>query len=305
MDKEVKKLTMYRIISLLGAVAIWVFVVISQDPVMNNKFYSIPISYSSLSTIEKAELQIISIDDNALDLSLRGKRSLVLSKSKYSAFINLSNISSPGNYTLDIDISRPDGVELRNKNPEKANIYIDKIITVEKPIVVTYKGESKPGYEINVLSQTANGFITGPSLIVHNVAYLNAVADISDVTANTVKEVLLTPMDSSGKPIVSEFLRETKVNLSFIAMQSKTVHIKPQFDLSDKVESFEVSPNMITIEGNKDRLLDINELLTEPVILDSEAEKTTAAYETKLIFPEGISPNKNSPVSVTVKVAYK
>ncbi len=304
MDKKIKSNLMLRILSVGIAIIIWLYVILTQDPVMNNTISSLPINSILTTALSRENLQVISMSQKNAEISVWGKRSVVLSKSRFSASINLGLITQPGYYTLSVDIDRPDGVEIKSRHPQTVDVYVDKNITVEKQVVIAYNGTPKQGYEISATG-SANAFVTGPSMLIHKVAYLSAVVDVDGLSASGQKNVKLIPADSTGQEMKNDEITTPEIPVSYNAIFYKEVTVKPVLDQASPSAKAEATPKKVIIYGNPEKTESMSEIYTTMINVGDQQVGSAKEYEAELILPQGIFLKKDTSTKVKVMVTNK
>ena len=120
--------------SLLVALILWFYVQEAETPDYKKTFNDVSVVMQSLSS----SFSVIEGGDNRVDITLVGKRSDLnkIKSSDLMAYLDLSNITQPGEYQTEIGVLVPEGTELFKCFPQIATMYIDQTVSVFVPLVV-------------------------------------------------------------------------------------------------------------------------------------------------------------------------
>ena len=117
--------TVQVIISILVALALWVYVDVEKAPERTKTIRDVPVEFSGENTtLADKNLMLLSGYDTTIDLTIRGpKRELVkMSRDNVRVIASTSSIDSVGVHQLDWTVSFPDGVVRTNVSVEKASL---------------------------------------------------------------------------------------------------------------------------------------------------------------------------------------
>lgn len=183
------------------AIAVWISAVTATDPDQERVFI-VPIEALG----QEANTEIISELPERMQLTLFAPSSNLDKISKQddslSAWIDLSGLGEgihiiPVQYQIPSDI-RP--IRVMSATPNQAEIIIEELITATLPINTEIIGEPALGYQAETPQWSAEETtISGRSSLVGQVAYVEAVLDISGATETIEKTNVLVPRDSEGK----------------------------------------------------------------------------------------------------------
>ena len=133
--------TVQVIISILVALALWVYVDVEKAPERTKTIRDVPVEFSGENTtLADKNLMLLSGYDTTIDLTIRGpKRELVkMSRDNVRVIASTSSIDSVGVHQLDWTVSFPDGVVRTNVSVEKASqsqitVTVGELYTKEVP----------------------------------------------------------------------------------------------------------------------------------------------------------------------------
>lgn len=300
--------TFLKILSVLAAFVLWFFVVSTEDPPRSAKIRDVEI-FSGLNQTQLNEgMNIFSKSDDTLDFTVRGKRSLVTDDgNRYFAKLNLDNISQPGKYSVVPEISGPDGVEIKEFEPEFIEVYVDKYVTSLVPVKVVQKNNLADGLVVSGM-ETAQSQVTVtlPSLALEEIAYVGLEVDMSTVKENCTLVCPVTYYNSNNDRIdVTNALHIDGIAVTITLEQHKTVPVNTDMRVNGEIpDDCELlpSPTEIEIYGDSEMVNSVTSLSTQPIVFDS-APEVGEEFKVKIILPEGVHLKEGT--SDTVKITMK
>ena len=198
------------VISILVAIAMWLYVDLERAPERTMTIRDIPVEFSGENTtLADKNLMLLSGYDTTIDLKIRGpKRELVkMNRDNVRVIASTSSIDSVGVHQLDWTVSFPDGVVRTNVSVEKASlsqitVTVGELYTKEVPV------------ECHVVGEVAEGYFTGDVVLdpevltlraqrddLLNVSCAKLTVDISGATRSVVQTVDVQLYDYDGNPV--------------------------------------------------------------------------------------------------------
>lgn len=294
--------TFLRILSVLIAVILWMYVVGVRNPQVSVIVRNVPVEIKNQAGISGRNLKIIDVSDTSINVRVVGRRSDVgtVSAEDISLSVDASKISSPGEYTLDVSgsISRENAIlKLSDKN--RIKIYVDQIITVEKNIDARVTGEPAPGF---IFGDTVMGdstvVIEGPKSVLEGLGSVNVNVDVSAFTKSVTQLFDINLYDVGGNPVDMTYitLDKNKTLVKIPIYKTKIVKIIPNVTGADD-KTVTVSPSEITVYGESKDIDLLNTIKTSKTEVFSNGE-----YDVGLSVPDGIY-LKEEITSVKLKVS--
>ncbi len=167
-----------RILSIVLAIIIWFILSITLYPTIYLTVDDVPVALNMEGTTANAQgLAALDYDKGTLaDISISGMRYEIgnYTAEDLTATVDLSEVTGPGTYELDIKVTANDGsCEVLNISPETVKVKFDYIKTVAVPLQVRATSISADeGYSLDtpvVSPATIN--VTGPEKLVQKVSY--------------------------------------------------------------------------------------------------------------------------------------
>lgn len=264
------------VISILVAIAMWVYVDMDKAPLRTKAIRDIPVEFSGENTtLADKNLMLLSGYDTTIDLTIRGpKRELVKMNSENVRVVaSTSSIDSVGVHQLSWTVSYPDGVVRTDVSVEKASlsqitVTVGELYTKEVPV------------ECEVIGQVAEGYFTGdvvldPEMLtlraqrddLLNVSHAKLTVDISGATRSVVQTVDVQLYDYNGNLVENDNIR---TNASLIqarvpVLTTKEVQLAVEFSgiPGAALHSIicDITPKTVRINGEADILAGIDQIV--------------------------------------------
>ena len=311
MINKLKYNSKIKIISLLSAMVLWMYVMAIVDPEETKLFENIPVTITNKNELNERDLVIYPEQDLTTNIYVTGKLSNLKKVTKDD--INVyGQINNPleGNNEIYLKVSTSQRVNYDFKNPVMI-VTLEKIISEDKSIKVDITGSGKNNVDNIMLQDNIDKVsISGPRSLVNKVKRVVGTVKVSGESNNFSQSIKLEPVDAKGKVVEGVELEKDSVNVNIILLAQKTVPII--LKLSDNSESgvnYTMSQNTVTIKGKKDIVDSINNIETQPVKLSEILPGTSK--DIYLQVPSGITIetkyitiNKNSEENTLEEYTY-
>ena len=311
MINKLKYNSKIKIISLLSAMVLWMYVMAIVDPEETKLFENIPVTITNKNELNERDLVIYPEQDLTTNIYVTGKLSNLKKVTKDD--INVyGQINNPleGNNEIYLKVSTSQRVNYDFKNPVMI-VTLEKIISEDKSIKVDITGSGKNNVDNIMLQDNIDKVsISGPRSLVNKVKRVVGTVKVSGESNNFSQSIKLEPVDANGKVVEGVELEKDSVNVNIILLAQKTVPII--LKLSDNSESgvnYTMSQNTVTIKGKKDIVDSINNIETQPVKLSEILPGTNK--DIYLQVPSGITIetkyitiNKNSEENTLEEYTY-
>ena len=303
MIERLHKNTKIKIISLLSAIVLWMYVMAFVDPEDTKLYENIPITITNLNEIKDLGL-VVDPDDNLVtSVYIKGKLS-DLQKISANNIDVYGTVSNPieGQNQLYLRASVNDKVTTEFKS-DTIVINLEKSIEEEKNITVNITGVYKDNVDKVDLDKT-KVVVSGPRSSVDSVKYVQATFDANKESVDTKStELELKALDSEMNEVDHVTLEFNKVTAKVSYFQQKQVKINPIFSSNEsnlvQDQDFTIIPSEINIKGKSDVINNIDSINTKIINVD---ELGTNNKIVDLDIPDGINADKDS---VTIKLINK
>ena len=271
------------VISILVAIAMWLYVDLERAPERTMTIRDIPVEFSGENTtLADKNLMLLSGYDTTIDLKIRGpKRELVkMNRDNVRVIASTSSIDSVGVHQLDWTVSFPDGVVRTNVSVEKASlsqitVTVGELYTKEVPV------------ECHVVGEVAEGYFTGdvvmdPEVLtlraqrddLLNVSCAKLTVDISGATRSVVQTVDVQLYDYDDNPVENSNIR---TNTSLIqakvpVLTTREVELAVEFSgvpgAAMNSIKCDITPKTVRLNGEADVLDSIDKLVLATLHVD-------------------------------------
>lgn len=289
MINKLKNNSKIKIISLLSAMVLWMYVMAIVDPEETKLFENIPVTITNKNELNERDLVIYPEQDLTTNIYVTGKLSNLKKVTKDD--INVyGQINNPleGNNEIYLKVSTSQRVNYDFKNPVMI-VTLEKIISEDKSIKVDITGSGKNNVDNIMLQDNIDKVsISGPRSLVNKVKRVVGTVKVNGELNDFSQSIKLEPVDAKGKVVEGIELEKDSVNVNITLLTQKTVPIT--LKLSDNGESgvnYTMSQNTVTIKGKKDIVDSINDIETQPVKLSEISPGTSK--DIYLQVPSGIT----------------
>lgn len=289
MINKLKNNSKIKIISLLSAMVLWMYVMAIVDPEETKLFENIPVTITNKNELNERDLVIYPEQDLTTNIYVTGKLSNLKKVTKDD--INVyGQINNPleGNNEIYLKVSTSQRVNYDFKNPVMI-VTLEKIISEDKSIKVDITGSGKNNVDNIMLQDNIDKVsISGPRSLVNKVKRVVGTVKVNGELNDFSQSIKLEPVDANGKVVEGIELEKDSVNVNITLLTQKTVPIT--LKLSDNSESgvnYTMSQNTVTIKGKKDIVDSINDIETQPVKLSEILPGTSK--DIYLQVPSGIT----------------
>ncbi|GAA0700732.1 CdaR family protein [Paraclostridium ghonii] len=303
MKNRLKNNTKIKLISLLSALVLWLYVMTVEDPVETRTFSDIPITITNMSILEERGLTIYPKEELLADISIKANLSSLRSINRDNIYIS-GRLEDPkeGKNVVYLQANLPERVNKYDIRPSTMTLNLEKVVNEKRSISVDVKGEPRTNID-NIETNKKTVGVKGPRTLVNEVTSVKATLDASDKYKDFSTRIKLVPVDKNGNEVKGVELDEKFVVATVKFLQEKVVPVNLVFDSSvsnqSNLENYAINPKEITIEGKKEVLDNINSISTKSV--SSDDLKNSNNIDVPLDIPKDIK-IKNNISSVKLNI---
>ena len=310
---------LYIILSLLFAVAFWLYVDNEQGNTITNVYTNIPVEFiGETDTLPSRGLMLAHSGMVTVDLELRGPRSVItgLRRSELAVQVDLTNISAVGTYPLTYRLLTPDHVSPSSVVIESASVSRITVRIVEMfektvPVKVNVVGEVAENHIYmaeKLVAQPSVITISGREEDVDQIKYASIEVDITDASTTVNKELEYQLVGVNEEQVAAESLRvsDKRVEVTVPVYVTKTLPLTVDFseapgstlenvDWEIELDSIEVAGEAASINAQEEISLGVIQL--NSLLSDTEIEMD-------IPIPTGCI-NLSGAASTTVSVKFK
>lgn len=295
MKNRLKNNTKIKLISLLSALVLWLYVMTVEDPVETRTFSDIPVTITNMSVLEERGLTIYPKEELLADISIRANLSSLRPINRDNIYI-YGRLDDPkeGKNVVYLQANLPERVNKYDIKPNVITLDLEKVVNEKRSISVDVEGEPKINID-NIETNKKTVDVSGPRTLVNKVTSIKATLDASDKYKDFSTKLKLVPVDANGDEVKGVKLDDNFVVATVKFLQEKVVPVKLVFDDSvsnqSNLENYSINPKDITIEGKKEALDNINGINTKPITANDL--KSNNSIDVALDIPKDVKIKNN------------
>lgn len=261
-----------KVLSVLIAFGMWVYIMEKEDPIRIESLESLPISeITNLHEVEERGLTF-SYEDLTVNVDVKGRRSSLLNYIRTKPVVKgtIDNPSSGQNKLL-LSIVAPSDIEY-SFEPRFLQVELEESVISKEVIEVIPKGQPKESFSIKKINLSRDfAYIEGPKSQVDKVEKLVAELSIDGASKDYSLKVKLTPVDSKGVEIEGVAVDREFIVADVKVEHSKEVPVELIFvnSAGEKVENDSIYPDKekVVITGPPDKLKTIETVYSQDIFI--------------------------------------
>ena len=273
----------WMIISLLTSLAIWSYVVSTENSVVTQVFRGVKVEITGEETLRNSRnLLVTDIDTNTVRVEIRGPRRIVdaLNSEDLVAQIDVSKLSRAAYASMKYKIVYPNGTETRNLSevsysPETVNFMVSALNSVSIPVRGGYDGKLAPGFTAEPpVFEPSSITVTGPEAYLKDVSYAWVSFGIDQVAETTYTEnASYTLMRSDGTPVSPDYLTSSDDTVTAVLPILEVKEVPLSVELIEGAGAttantkVTVTPDRITLAGDSAILSGMNRIILSTIDL--------------------------------------
>jgi len=310
-EKFLNKDITIRILSVMLALLMWVYVITEQNPEIT-KDITIPVRLINTVFLEKSNM-VVTNDPGSfkLTLKLKGKNNVLdkLNETTVNAVADLEGHKLAGENYIEISINGiPEDVNIMTKSPASLMVMLEPKVSIQKSVQVNIMGNPSHGLAAMTPEIVPNDVvITGAESQINKIKNIRVDVDIASVNSKVKKILPVRVLDESGKDVQNITIEPSNVEVSIPIENTKRVGLEAELSGQPAagylVSSVLVNPAEILITGDEQTLQSISSLKTEKIDITGETE--SISKEVNLVMPEGVeivNTNANAKVNIFANI---
>lgn len=305
-----------KIICVLFAFIIWIYVMMVDSPDNEEVFEDIPVTIMGTTALEnERNLSIFSGYDTLVDVTVRGQKSVI---SKYTeedivATVDVSKITEGGMYNLELFFDMPSDITFVESSSTEVSIFVDKRVTENiqvKPSLKSYKMSSTDYALGDITCDTDVISVTGPESTVKEVYYALVEVNMGDehLTHSVTTDGNIILKNQNDEEVDARYLKLSKntVQVTVPVYSYKTVNLKANTKHGlynkDNAEII-INPSTLKIKGDPGVLENINDI--NITTIDEKNISASSELMVDITLPENVFPVEGEPTDAKVIVQLK
>ena len=286
MMNNLKRNTRIKVIALLSAMVLWMYVMAIVDPEDTKLFENVPVTVTNAEELQDDDLIVYPETDLVADIYITGNLSDLqkISEDDIHIYGSINNPIEGKNYLyLKVNTTKQVSYEFKS---DFIVVKLEKLVHQEKNINSEIIGEYKDDVDTVTLQQSVVN-ISGPRVLTDQVDYINATVQVDSKDKDKLtKRVKLIPVDTDGKEVKGVNLDIKTINAEVSFLEEKQVPINIQLkDENVDTKAYELTPEVIMIKGKKEVLDKINYINTQKI----DSTDIGVSQKIDLIIPDGVT----------------
>ncbi len=305
MTSQFSKNLAAKLISVLFALLLWIYVMSVINPRITKEELNIGVQITNESVLRQSGLVVLGRPDASIRVRLTGNRDQVhrIERERIDARADLRGFEEGVN-SVPIEVTVPGNVEVEF-TPKYVTVELERIITRQKEVTLETEGELAPGH---VLGETRIRpgivWLEGPESYVNAVEQLVASLGIEGRSDNLSVSLPLRALNSRGEEVEGVTVKSPSVDVSIVVDLRKTVAIRLDLDINPaeghRIVEIRSNPTSVTILGQPNVMAGLHQIETEKLERDEVDESFRETVP--LVFSEGVKPADQGEVEVEVRV---
>lgn len=295
--------TGYKIGSVIIALLIWGFVVVTQNP-LSDTMFTVPLEVRNLDS----ELTMLETT-NQVQVRVQGTNAELanLSSGDIIAYVDMTGVQE-GSATVEVKVEVPDNVQLVSFTPTSIAVELEIAASGSFPLEVRISGNPAENYTLlEPVPSPSEITLVGAADYLDEVGAVFVSADVSGLTQNYRQNLQIAVLDTHGNNITSHFLLSPSTATVIIPvvydMPEKSVAVDPSV-VGEPAEGYEISrivvePATVSAFGDLELLNSLHYLETEPI--DISGLDDTYTQEVEIIHSSELTLSAES-VTVVVQI---
>ncbi|MGL5507416.1 MAG: CdaR family protein, partial [Paraclostridium sp.] len=226
MINKLKNNTKIKLISLLSALVLWLYVMTVEDPIETRTFSDIPITITNVNMVDDRGLAIYPKEELFTDISINGNLSSLRMINRNNIYI-YGRIEDPkeGSNTIYLQANLPERVNKYDIKPHSITVNLEKVVNEKRSIRLDVKGT--PNITIDTIDtnkKTIN--VKGPRSLVNEVVNVKATIDVDEKGKDFSTKLKLVAVNEEGEEVEGVTLEENYIIANVKLFQQKTIPVK-------------------------------------------------------------------------------
>lgn len=303
MEKTKKNKLMRIVISIVAALAFWIYMEIQEPVAVTTEVRNIPVEFTGEdTTLADRGLMLLSGYDTTVDLELQGSRSVLwkLDKDEVRVVVNTATITSAGTQKLRYSVDFPDeipdnAISVKDASIWNVTVKVGELYKKEVPIKVELRGSVPNGYFTeDVIVDPLTLTLRAPREELLDVSYAKVTLNIGDATSTLIKTLDYTLYNYNDIPVYNDEIRaSTKLIQATLPIRtSKEVPLRIELigaeQHSDSVH-VTIDPETVVIAGEEDTISGINAITLDKIYVEDLVTGLNGPYSYSIKTPAGVS----------------
>lgn len=288
-----------KIISVLIAIGIWVYIALVMNPAIEVTVRDLPIQFIGGESLNSRGLAVISESATTVTVKIKGSRKKMGNNDMKTiiAKADISSITETGETNIPIEIVIPfenQGVSSQSEYSVSVKVEksAEKTLDIEVSTIGTLAPDYMPG---DIVCDPKKVTLSGPKSAVDKISKAEAVLNYNneDVDIDTSAQIVFYGADNKEISMLDALMGRISisvdnVNIHCPVLKMHKAEVKAEFGRQELPENFsyKTDPFEVYVFGDENVSAKINEIKTEQIPLDKLLDN--GKVKVKLIIPNGV-----------------
>ena len=288
-----------KIISVLIAIGIWVYIALVMNPAIEVTVRDLPIQFIGGESLNSKGLAVISESATTVTVKIKGSRKKMGNNDMKTiiAKADISSITETGETNIPIEIVIPfENQGVSSQSEYSVNVKVEKSAEKTLDIEVSAIGTLAPDYMPgDIVCDPKKVTLSGPKSAVDKISKAEAVLNYNneDVDIDTSAQIVFYGADNKEISMLDALMGRISisvdnVNIHCPVLKMHKAEVKAEFGRQELPENFsyKTDPFEVYVFGDENVSSKINEIKTEQIPLDKLLDN--GKVKVKLIIPNGV-----------------
>ncbi|MBR0130894.1 MAG: hypothetical protein IJM08_06295 [Firmicutes bacterium] len=279
-------------ISVILAILLWSYVINVVNPPQSTTVRDLEVQLQGIELLRSNGFTIAGDGNYTVDITVSAPRNELagISAANFSATASVANLSAGQNY-ITVNVSGPDNLTIEDIRSQKIQVYVDELVTEEKPLSIAYN-EPSGDFEVTVLDKEYDLVeVRGAKSLVDMVTQVRVDVDVTqlEIDIPQTENLLGIALDKEGNIISNVEITDSSIAVTSVLYKIKNVPFRVTYSgapgLGSNVENF-TYPTRINIKGPADILEEIQVVNGKPLNIEGITQDSN--YKVEPILPSNI-----------------
>lgn len=301
-----------RILCVLVAVVMWLYVMSNDSPDYQRTFSGVTIEVENAAILStEKNLSVINGYGNLADITVTGKKSDVISYSleDITASVDIGAISEAGRHQLSVSVTAPDGCVLQSVYPTSVEVYVDEIMTKTIPVKVNIASvQYDQSITLGALTPDVSAVtVSGPASVIEAAETAVVDLELGTVTTSMSARGELKVVTAAGAGIDNPYLTISQssvgVNIPVYVERELPIAVDTKYGyLNEDNAVITLVPSTITVRADPKLLEDVD-MLTVATLDETQLSDNTTRI-VSITLPDGLE-NVSGTKTASISVKHK
>ena len=307
----------YILFSLLVAVALWMFVELSENQTQRYTISNVQVIFRNEDVLRDRKFLRTSVEPQTVTLSYTTTRAIAQNLTSNTVFaeVDLAGVTRTGSVPLSYEVILPAGLdrnalEGETRSVARITVIIDRLSTVTIPVRVDYRGGTASDDLIAELPEFSPQEIevTGPEDVLSRISYARVPIYRENLASTYFADLDFILLDENDEALDESLLGsltadQNTINVTVNIKQIKSIPLLVEFSYSagatEQNTIYSIEPQFITVSGDPEVIKEYNSITLRTI--NTALFRAIDNYTFPIILQNGVT-NLSGETEAFVKV---